>query len=323
MSYTKADDVKYNDSLKARIAELKKEKDAIIIVHNYQRDEVQDIADIAGDSLGLSRAAIDTDAKLIIFCGVSFMAETASILNPNKKVILPVKEAGCPMADMITPDKLNAMRQKHPGAVVVCYVNSTASIKAVSDICCTSANAINVCKSLKEKEIIFVPDRNLGLYVQSQLPEKKIIPWEGYCPTHIRLQPEDVVNIKKEHPKALFLAHPECNPDVLEIADHITSTGGMIKYVEASKEKEFIIGTEMGLLYALKKHCPDKKFYLPTENLVCPSMKLTTLGWVAHALEMEEHEVKVPDDLAKKARIPLQRMLEVTGEAEGAALSGV
>ena len=322
MVYTAKNDLKYNESLKKKIAKLKKKRNAVIIVHNYQRDEIQDIADISGDSLALSQAAVRTDADVIVFCGVHFMAESAAILNPNKKVLLPVREAGCPMADMITPEKLRLKKSEHPGSAVVCYVNSSAAVKAESDIACTSSNAIEVVRSLPERKIIFVPDKNLGRYVQSQLPDKDIILWEGFCPTHIRVQEEDVIAAKKLHPKAEVVAHPECQPEVLALADHICSTGGMFKYAKTSPSTEFIIATESGMLYKLQKDNPGKKFYLPTQNLVCAHMKLTTLGWVAHSLEMLVHEIKVPRDVMEKARKALERMLEVTGEKSGAVVAG-
>ena len=322
MVYTAKNDLKYNESLKKKIAKLKKKRNAVIIVHNYQRDEIQDIADISGDSLALSQAAVRTDADVIVFCGVHFMAESAAILNPNKKVLLPVREAGCPMADMITPEKLRLKKSEHPGSAVVCYVNSSAAVKAESDIACTSSNAIEVVRSLPERKIIFVPDKNLGRYVQSQLPDKDIILWEGFCPTHIRVQEEDVIAAKKLHPKAEVVAHPECQPEVLALADHICSTGGMFKYAKTSPSTEFIIATESGMLYKLQKDNPGKKFYLPTQNLVCAHMKLTTLGWVAHSLEMLVHEIKVPRDVMAKAREALERMLEVTGEKSGSAVAG-
>lgn len=322
MVYTLDNDKQYIESLKNKISELKKERKAVIIVHNYQRDEIQEIADISGDSLALSRAAVDVDAKVIVFCGVQFMAESASILNPDKMVLLPVKEAGCPMADMINKEKLLALRKKYPDAAVVCYVNSSAEVKAESDIACTSSNAIEVVKSLKHKRVIFVPDKNLGRYVKAHVPDKEIVLWEGFCPTHIRLQEEEVIRAKKEHPKAEFVAHPECNPGVLKLADHICSTGGMVKFVKKSSANEFIIGTEIGMLYKLRKDNPGKYFYIPSEHLICPSMKLTTLGWVAHSLEMLVYEVKVPEGIAARARKTLKKMLEVTGEKPGAAVSG-
>lgn len=315
-------DIKYNEALKKKIEKLKKSRNAVIIVHNYQRDEIQEIADISGDSLALSQAAVRTDADVIVFCGVQFMAESASILNPDKKVLLPVMEAGCPLADMITPEKLRAKKAQYPGAAVVCYVNSSAEVKAESDIACTSSNAIQVVRSLKEKDVIFVPDKNLGRYVQSQVPEKNIILWEGFCPTHIRVQEEDIIKAKTLHPSAEVIAHPECNPEVLALADHICATGGMFTYVKKSPLKEFIISTESGMLYKLQKENPDKRFYLPTSHLVCANMKLITLGWVAHSLEKMVYEINVADDIRAKAKKTLDRMLAVTGEKSSAAISG-
>ncbi len=318
------DDVKYRQNLKKKIEKLKKERNAVIIVHNYQRDEIQDIADISGDSLALSQAAIRADARVIVFCGVDFMAESASILNPNKIVLLPVKEAGCPMADMVTVERLREKKEEHPDAATVCYVNSSAAIKAESDICCTSSNAIQVVKSLKDyKKIIFIPDKNLGRYVQANVPDKKIILWEGFCPTHIRVSKEEILDAKKLHPDVLVLAHPECNPDVLSVSDHICSTAGMFKFAKTSKAKSFIIATESGMLYGLKKANPDKDFYVPTERLVCPTMKLTTLGWVAHSLENMEHQIKITGEIKEKAYKSLARMLKVSGEKSGVAISGV
>ncbi|MFC1667602.1 quinolinate synthase NadA [Candidatus Omnitrophota bacterium] len=318
------DDAKYRDNLKKKIQKLKKEKNAVIIVHNYQKDEIQDIADISGDSLALSQAAVRADAKVIVFCGVDFMAESASILNPDKIVLLPVKEAGCPMADMVTVERLKEKRKHHPKAAVVCYVNSSAVIKAESDICCTSSNAIEVVRSLKNhKEIIFIPDKNLGRYVQKNISDKKIILWEGFCPTHIRVSKEEVLKAKDFHPEAEILAHPECNPDVLSVSDHICSTGGMFKYVKTSKAKSFVIVTELGMLYGLKKANPNKDFYIPTERLVCPTMKLTTLGWVAHSLEAMEYQIRITGEIKERAYKTLMRMLKVSGEKSGAAISGV
>lgn len=322
MIHKDLDDVKYKEDLKKKIAKLKKEKNAVIIVHNYQRDEIQDVADITGDSLALSKAAIKTEADIIVFCGVYFMAETACILNPDKLVLLPVIEAGCPMADMATPEKVRLKRKEFPDAAVVCYVNSSAAVKAESDICCTSSNAIGVVRSLREKRVIFLPDKNLGRYVQGQLPDKEIILWEGFCPTHIRVQEEDIKMAKKTYPGAEVVAHPECQPDVLVLADHICSTGGMFEYVKGSNAKEFIICTESGMLYKLNRENPEKRFYLPTPHLVCTSMKLTTLGWVLHSLESLVHEITVPEDIAKKARVSLDRMLGVSKEGQWAMVSG-
>ena len=322
MTTKESSDQKYNDALKKKIEKLKKKRNAVIIAHNYQRDEIQEIADIGGDSLALSQAAVRTDADVIVFCGVQFMAESASILNPDKKVLLPVPEAGCPLADMITPEKLRARKKQHPGAAVVCYVNSSAEVKAESDIACTSSNAVQVVRSLKEKEVIFVPDKNLGRYVQSQVPEKVIHLWDGFCPTHIRVQEEDVSKARQLHPDAEVVAHPECNPEVLALSHHICSTGGMFTYVKKSSKKEFIISTEAGMLYKLQKENPDKRFYLPTSHLVCANMKLITLGWIAHSLEDMVYEIKVSDEIRNKARIALDRMLAATGEKTGAAIAG-
>lgn len=314
---------KYIESLKKKIARLKKQRNAVIIVHNYQRDEIQDIADISGDSLALSKAAVRTDADVIVFCGVYFMAETAAILNPNKTVLLPVLEAGCPLADMVNPSKLREKRRQYPDAAVVCYVNSSAAVKAESDICCTSSNAIEVVRFIRNKQIIFIPDKNLGRYVQANVPEKEIILWEGFCPTHIRLQEQEVLETKRQHPDAEFIAHPECQPQVLALADHVCSTGGMFTYVKnSSKAKEFIIGTESGMLYKLRKENPDKKFFMPTMHLVCPSMKLITLGWVMHSLEANEHIIGVSPEISQKALKSIKRMLEVSEEKSTAAISG-
>jgi quinolinate synthase len=312
MPYTKQNDKEYQQDLKEKISQLKKQKDAVILAHNYQRDEIQDVADIVGDSLQLARAGARVDADIIVFCGVRFMAESASILNPDKKVLLPVKEAGCPLADMITAEKLKGLKSQYPDAACVCYVNSSAEVKAESDVACTSSNAIEIVRSLPNKKIIFVPDENLGKYVQSQVPEKEIILWKGFCPTHIRLSEEEVIKTKGEHPQAEFLAHPECNPEVLKLADQICSTGGMFKYARASDSREFIIGTESGMIYRLQKENPDKKFYLPSEHLICANMKLTTLGWLAHSLELEINIVEVAEDIRIRAKKSLDRMLEIT-----------
>jgi len=311
MKWTQKSQEKYNQDLKNKIAELKKKRKAIIIAHNYQRPEIQDIADIKGDSLALSRAAAETDKDVIVICGVRFMAESASILNPDKKVILPVVEAGCPLADMINVDKINELKRRFPDAPVVCYVNSSAEVKAVSDICCTSSNAVEVVKSLSAERIITLPDKNLGLYIASQVPGKKIIPWEGFCPSHVRLSREDVLLAKKLHPRAKFLAHPECYPEVLELADGVCSTKQMFDYVASSDSQEFIIGTEKGIIHGLAKEYTDKRFYLASEHLICADMKLTTLGWVAHALEFMKYEVKVPEEIRNRAKKGLDRMLEV------------
>jgi len=311
MIYTEKDDKEYKDKLRARIQQLKKERNAVILAHYYQRDEIQEIADIKGDSLALSRAARDTDAEVIVFCGVLFMAETACILNPNRIVLLPVKEAGCPMVDMITTDTLRQKKKEYPDAVVVAYVNTSAAIKAESDICCTSSNAVELVRSIKKKQILFIPDQNLAKYVQSRIPEKEIICWEGFCPTHIRVHEGQIRAAKRLYPDAEFIAHPECEPSVLALADYIASTAGMIKYVEKSKAKEFIVGTEYGILFELRRRNPDKRFYTPTEGLLCADMKLTTLGWLVRSLELMEYRIEVPQDIRIRAKKAVDRMLNV------------
>ena len=293
---------------------FKKERNAVILVHNYQRPEVQDVADYLGDSLGLSQQAAKTDAKVIVFCGVHFMAETAAILCPDKTVIMPEVNAGCPMADMITVEKLRALKAQHPGVPVVCYVNTTAEIKAESDICCTSANAAKVVQSLPEKEIIFVPDKYLGMYTQSKVSDKKFIYYEGFCPTHMRILPKHIEEARAKYPGAIVIVHPECRPDVIAVADQVLSTGGMVKFVKESSAKEFIIGTETGIIYRLQKENPGKKFYAATDLAVCPNMKLTTLEKVLWALEDLKTVITVPEDIRLKAKRAIDRMLEVGRE---------
>ena len=299
------------DNLTSKIIELKKRRDAVILAHNYQTGEVQDLADFVGDSLGLSIAASKTNAKVIVFCGVHFMAETAAILCPDKTVLMPDDNAGCPMADMIDIPKLRKLKSEHPGLPVVCYVNSSAVIKAESDICCTSANAVNVVKSLPDKEVVFIPDKFLGMYVQGKLPEKKLILFDGYCPTHARIFPEHIEKARLAHPGAQVLVHPECRPETIAAADAALSTEGMIKYVKESKAKEFIIGTEVGIIYRLKKENPGKNFYPVTDLAVCPNMKLTTLEKVLWSLEDMKTEITVPNDIADRARMAIQKMIEI------------
>ncbi len=304
-------DQKYKEHLRRKILDLKKERGALIVAHNYQRDEVQEIADITGDSYALARRITKAGEKVVVFCGVRFMAESAYMLSPDKTVLLPVEEAGCPLADMATAEKLRNKKEEYPDAAVVCYVNSTAAVKAESDICCTSSNAVQVVRSLKENRVLFVPDRNLGRYVAEQVPEKELILWDGYCTVHMRLIRENVIKTKKLHPRAEFIAHPECRKEVLELADYIGSTAGMIKYVKQSPAGEFIVGTEMGIVYKLKRDNPDKKFYIPTDQFICANMKLTTLGWLARSLEKMVYRIEVPGKTAEKARRALKRMLEV------------
>ena len=305
-------DSKYKEHLVRKILQLKEKKDALIVAHNYQRDEIQEIADITGDSYALATKVKDSRHKLIVFCGVKFMAESAYMLSPEKRVLLPVEEAGCPLADMATVDKLKKKKDEYPEAAVVCYVNSTAAVKAESDICCTSSNAVQVVKSLKEEKVIFVPDKNLGRYVRELVPEKEMILWDGYCVVHMRLTREQVIKTKELYPNAEFIAHPECRKEVIELADYVGSTAGMIKYVKGNPCNEFIIGTEMNIIYRLKQDNPEKKFHIPTDQFVCANMKLTTLGWLARALEKEVYEISVSQKIADKARLSLERMLAVT-----------
>jgi quinolinate synthase len=305
-------DLKYKEHLKRKIVDLKEKKDAIVVAHNYQRDEIQEIADLSGDSYALATKVKNFKQKTVVFCGVSFMAESTYILSPEKTILLPVKEAGCPLADMVTVEKLKQKKAEYPEAAVVCYVNSAAAVKAESDICCTSSNAVKVVSSLKEEKVLFVPDKNLGRYVRELLPEKEMILWDGYCVVHMRLTKEEVEKAKANHTAAEFIAHPECRREVLGLADYIGSTAGMITYVKDSSCKEFIVGTEKGIIYKLKHDNPDKIFHVPTEEFVCANMKLTTLGWVARAMEQMEYKVEVPKEIAAKAKHALERMVEVT-----------
>ena len=296
--------------IKQEIRRLLDQHDAILLAHNYQRDEIQEIADITGDSLALSISAAETDRKVIVFCGVHFMAESAAILAPDKVVLIPRSDAGCPMADMVTAEGLREMKAKYPGATVVTYVNSTAAVKAESDICCTSSNAINVVNSLDADEVILVPDQNLGKYIAKQT-DKTCYLWEGYCPTHERLAVEDIERAKQDSPEALFMAHPECPPEILDLADHICSTSGMYSFAKESPAQKFIIGTEMGILYRLRKESPEKEFILPTSKLICPNMKLTSLEDVLKCLQNMSPEITVPEEMRNKARLTLDRMLAV------------
>ncbi|MBU5635951.1 quinolinate synthase NadA [Geomonas sp. Red69] len=297
-------------SLKSDIKSLLKERKAVLLAHNYMRDEVQEIADITGDSLALSMEAAKTDAEVIVFCGVHFMAESASILAPEKTVLLPRLDAGCPMADMVSAEELKKLKATLPGVPVVTYVNSSAAVKAESDICCTSANALKVVQSMSEKEIIFAPDKNLGSYV-ARFTDKKFHLWEGYCPTHERLRPEVVKELKAQNPGAPFVCHPECNPAVVALADHVCSTTGMYDYCKKSSAKRFIIGTEAGILWRLKRENPEKEFILASPALICPNMKLTSLEDVHEALVSMTPVVKVPEEVRIPAKRALDRMLAI------------
>lgn len=299
------------EALQQRIRRLAQERNALLIAHNYQRDEVQEIAHITGDSLALSLEAAKTDREVIVFCGVHFMAESAAILAPEKTVLLPRPDAGCPMADMVTAEGLIALKEEHPDAAVVTYVNSSAAVKAESDICCTSSNAISVARSLPAKKLLMVPDRNLGRYIARQVPEKDYIFWEGYCPTHDRLQTEEVMKAKAGHPGALFMAHPECRPDILDLADHICSTSGMYEFARNNPATVFIVGTEEGILWRLRKENPDKTFIIPSRGLICPNMKLTSLEDILNSLETLQPRITVPEPIRLRALTALEKMLAV------------
>jgi len=317
-----------------KLLKLKKQRNAIILAHNYQREEVQDIADYTGDSLELSRTAATIECDVIVFCGVNFMAESASILSPDKTVILPEVGACCPMADMITVSAARQLRTQfpgyrytggyrypadftlrdiktlHPGVPVVAYVNTTADVKAESDICCTSANGVKIVESLDSDKVICIPDRNLSAWIAKNT-NKEVIAWDGFCHVHDRVTPEDVVEARKAHPDAVILAHPECRIEVCEMADQVTSTSGMLRFAKSSDAKEFVIGTETGLLYRLRKDNPDKIFHPLRKDMVCPNMKKTTLNSVFHAMESMTHKIKVPEEIRIPAKRSLDRMLEI------------
>ena len=301
-----------SDSIIEKISELKKKHNAVILAHNYQRGEIQDVADFVGDSLGLSQQAARTNADLIVFCGVHFMAETAALLSPDKTVIMPDEHAGCPMASMITARELKEKKKLYPNAKVVCYVNTTAAVKAESDICCTSSNAVKIVSSIPEdEEIIFVPDKSLGAYVSSCLG-REMMYWEGYCPTHHRILAEQIDKMKSEHPEAEVVVHPECTPDVIALADHVASTTGILNYAKSSNSKEFVIGTEIGILHRMKKENSDKTFMPVTPLSDCPNMKLNTLEKLLWSLEDIQFVVTVPEEIAVEARKAIQRMLDLS-----------
>jgi quinolinate synthase len=292
------------------IQALKEEREAIILAHNYQIGPVQDIADLTGDSLELSRAAASMKGEVIVFCGVDFMAETAAILSPEKKVLLPAGDACCPMAEMVTAGEVRAIRERYPGAAVVAYVNTTAEVKAESDICCTSANAVQVVNSLLEDRVIFLPDRNLALYA-ARFTEKEVLPWDGYCIVHDRYTPAEVRAARERHPGAELIVHPECRPEVIDLADAVYSTSGIIRHACTGPGKEFIIGTEVGILHRLGKECPGKRCYPLSEKAVCVNMKKTDLQKVHDALDRMGPQVTVPDQVARRARKAIDRMLAV------------
>jgi quinolinate synthase len=293
-----------------KIKDLKKKRKALILAHVYQRGEVQDMADFTGDSLALSKMAVDTDEEVIVFCGVRFMAETAAILNPDKVVLIPQKDAGCPLADMARVEDLLIKKKKYPGVGVVSYVNSSASIKAVSDICCTSSNAVEVVNSLKENKVLFLPDKNLGRFVASKT-KKKVILWDGFCYVHHEsIKSEDIKRMKIKHPQAEIMVHPECQLQVIDLADFVGSTGQMSEYVAKNKSREFIVGTERGMLHALQKKNPNKRFYSPSPLAICQDMKLTKLENVVSALENMQFQIRISEEIAIKAKKALNAMLK-------------
>jgi quinolinate synthase len=318
------------DELVARIRSRKEELNAVILGHNYQRVEIQEVSDFLGDSLGLSQEAADTDADVIVFCGVHFMAETAKILSPGKRVLMPDLKAGCPMADFVTGDSLRRLKAQHPDAAVVAYVNSTAEVKAESDICCTSSNAVQVVESIPaEQPIIFVPDRNLARYVIEKTGRTNVIAWDGYCYVHDDMVLEELAAAKKEHPNALVVVHPEARQDLLEQADVVTSTSGMVTVAE-DEERPLIIGTERGLVDRLQQAMPDKTFVPLSGAAICGNMKLNTLAKLAYSLDHEEYEVLLDEDIRVRAEASLRRMLELSGgwkpataEEEELELAGV
>ncbi|GMA98874.1 quinolinate synthase NadA [Pelosinus sp. IPA-1] len=297
--------------LTTEIQRLKQDRNAVILAHNYQLDEVQRVADYVGDSLYLSKVAANSKQDVIVFCGVRFMAETAKILSPTKTVLLPEKDAGCPLAEMITAEGLRTLKSKHPGVPVVCYINSSAEVKAESDICCTSANAVKIVASLSDRKVIFVPDENLGDYVAKQIPEKELILWKGHCVTHAKVKAEDVKQVRELYPAAKILIHPECNPAVVKLADFVGSTSEIIRYAEESEESTFVIGTEMGVVCTLRETLPNKQFFLLHPGLVCPNMKKTRLESVYQALHNHQYEIDVEQEHILSAQRTLERMLEV------------
>jgi quinolinate synthase len=296
------------DALQDAVVQLKKEKDAIILGHNYQRKEVQDVSDFLGDSYGLSVQASKTSSRVIVFCGVDFMAESAKILNPDKTVLHPNLRARCPMAAMVDASSLRALKSEHPGAPVVSYVNTSAEVKAESDICCTSANAVKIVKSLPDRKVIFVPDTNLGLYVQRFVKDKEMVFWPGYCPTHVNITKGSLEALKAQHTEAEILVHPECTPDVIDFADQAYSTEGILRHVQTSPKKEFIIGTEENMIHRLRKEAPGKVFYA-VPRATCPNMREISLEDVRDALAKTQFRIELSAEVIRRARMPLERMI--------------
>jgi quinolinate synthase len=300
-----------DEKLLEKIKRLKTERKAVILAHNYQPPEIQDLADFCGDSLGLSIKAAETDAQVIVFCGVKFMAETAAILSPGKTVLLPDKFAGCPLADMITAEQLNGLKQKYPDAVVVCYVNSSAEVKAQSDYCCTSSNAVEVVNSIEQdRQIIFVPDQHLGRFV-AERTGRDLVLWPGYCITHVMITEDDIKNAKAKYPDAIVMAHPECTEPVKKLADQLLSTGQMLEFAAKSPAKRFIVATETGMIYPLKKQNPEAEFIAASDRAICPNMKKITLEKVAWSLEDMQYKIIVSQEVRIKAKKALDRMVEI------------
>lgn len=295
-----------------KINKLKKEKNAVILAHCYQNAEIDEVADYVGDSLYLSQMAAKTDADIILFAGVYFMAQTAKILCPDKKVLLPRLESGCRMADMISLNQLREFKSKNPNIPTVCYINSTAEVKSECDICCTSSNAVKIVGSLNTDKVLFLPDTYLGKWVEAQLGNLEVITYPGFCPTHLQIRPEDIISAKEKYPDAPVLAHPECHQSVTKLADYVGSTTGIMKYAVESDKKRFIIATEKGVVDRLKRDYPDKEFILIKENIICPNMKWHNLIDIYNALEKEEHEITVDKDIAAKALKCINRMLDVS-----------
>lgn len=295
-----------------KINKLKKEKNAVILAHCYQNIEIDEVADYVGDSLYLSQMAAKTDADIIVFAGVYFMAQTAKILSPDKKILLPRLESGCLMADMVNLEQLREFKAKHPNIPTVCYINSTAEVKSECDICCTSSNALKIVDSLKAEKILFLPDTYLGKWVESQLDGVEVITYPGYCPTHLRIKPEDITEMRKKYPNARVLTHPECHKSVADISDYVGSTTGIMKYAKESDAKQFIIATEKGVYDRLKRDLPEKEFVMIKDNIICPNMKWHTLDDIYNALVHEQHEINVDKELAQKALGCIDRMLEVS-----------
>lgn len=298
--------------MKEEILKLKREKNAVILGHSYQNIEIDEVADYVGDSLYLSQMAAKTDADIIVFAGVYFMAETAKILNPNKKVLLPRLESGCLMADMINLQQLREFKSKNPNIPTVCYINSTAEVKSECDICCTSSNAIKIVESLNAKEVLFVPDTYLGTWVQSQLSGVNVITYPGHCPTHLRITTEDIERERKLHPQALVLTHPECHQSVVKISDYVGSTTGIMNYAAKSENKSFIIATEQGVVDRLNRDFPEKEFIIASKKAICPNMKWHHLDDILNSLKYEQHEITVDEEIAKKSINCIERMLEVS-----------